>query len=233
MEKKSFAERLRTAYQRYDRMMEKQGFYVVLGVCITVIAVSAAITFCQRREAEIPVVVESVEPAGGNQLAQSLDEATASFTAEPLAVPTEAPLSFGQPVSGVTIRQFSMEEPQYFAASGTWQLHSGVDLHTDYGTPVAASAAGRVVAAGESGPLGLCVEIAHADGYSTLYAGLSEAGLVQAGDPVYRGQIIGLAGDGIPAESSDGPHLHFEVRRDGRPVDPLLVFLGIDKNDTL
>lgn len=228
MEKKTFWDRMRTAYRRYDRMMEKQGFYVVLAVCVLIIVVSAALTFSRRREAKIPVVVEQVEAAGGNQLAQTLGETAAETTRPPLQVPTEPPVAFGQPVSGVTIRLYDMEEPQYFDASGTWQLHSGVDLQTDYGTPVAASAAGQVTLAGERGALGLCVEIAHSGGYSTVYAGLSEAGLVRAGDPVQRGQIIGLAGSGTPAESNDGPHLHFEVRRDGRPVDPLLVFLGID-----
>ena len=235
MQKQTFWGKMRTAYQRYDRMMEKQGFYVVLGVCVLIIVLSAVLTFHQRKEAQIPVVVEEVKTAGGNQQAETLSEALiASQGAMPTAViPTEPPLSFAQPVSGVTIRFYSAEEPQFFAASNAWQVHAGIDLQTDYGSPVKASAAGTVAWVGEDGNMGLCVEVTHEDGYSTYYAGLSSADYVRAGDPVHQGQVIAHAGDGVLAEGSDGPHLHFEVRRHGRPVDPLLVFLGLDGEDTL
>lgn len=230
MQKQTFWGRMRAAYQRYDRMMEKQGFYVVLGVCVLIIVISAVFTFHQRKEAQIPVVVEEVKPAGGNQEAQLLNEALiASQGAMPTAVaPTEPPFSFAQPVSGVTIRFYSADEPQYFPAANAWQVHSGIDLQTDYGTPVKASASGTVVYVGHDGNMGLCVELTHADGYSTYYAGLSSADYIKTGDPVHQGQVIGHAGDGVLAEGAEGPHLHFEVRRDGRPVDPLLVFLGLD-----
>lgn len=231
MERQTFWDRMRSAYRRYDRMMEKQGFYVVLTVCVLIIVVSAVITFGQRREAQIPVVVEEAEPVGGSQNAQTLSEALveSSSPSVPLTVPTEAPLRFAQPVAGVTIRLFFAQEPQYFSASNTWQVHPGVDLQCDYGQTVAAAASGTVVLAGESGSMGQCVEIDHGNGYSTFYAGLSETALVRSGDPVQQGQTIGLAGNGVLAEGADGPHLHFEVRRQGVPVDPLLVFLGIDK----
>lgn len=230
MEKKKWTDRIRRAYQRYDRMMEKQGFYVVLAVCVVIIVASTVITFCQRREAQIPVVVEDAAAAGGNQQAQTLGEAMAesTVTAAPVVLPTEPPLSFIQPVSGITIRLFSGEEPQYFAASNTWQVHTGIDLQTEFGTPVAASAPGEVIFAGEYGAMGQCVEIAHTNGYSTVYAGLAESGFVRPGDPVRAGQTIGLAGSGLLCEGSDGAHLHFEVRRNGKPVDPLLAFLGLD-----
>ncbi len=235
MQKRTFWGRMRSAYQRYDRMMEKQGFYVVLAVCVLVIVLSAVLTFRQRKEAEIPVVIEEVTSAGGTQQAQTLEEALVASqgASEPLVVPTEAPLRFAQPVSGITIRFFATEEPQYFQATNTWQVHGGIDLQTDYGTPVSCSAEGVVQRVWESGELGLCVEVSHEGGYTTLYAGLSQASYVQSGDPVHRGQVIGHAGNGVLAEAADGPHLHFEVRRDGKLMDPLLLFLGIDKDDTL
>ena len=235
MEKQTFWNRVRSAYRRYDRMMEKQGFYVVLGVCVLIIVLSAVFTFRQRKEARIPVVVEEVESVGGNQYAQTLEEEliASQGAAQPVVVPTEAPVSFGQPVTGVTIRFFSVDEPQYFAAANTWQVHTGIDLQTNYGDPVRASAAGEVTSVGEEGNLGLCVEVSHSEGYSTFYAGLSTAEYVKAGDPVQKGQVIAHAGNGVLSETEDGPHLHFEVRRHGKPVDPLLVFLGIDENNTV
>ena len=68
MQKQTFWGRMRVAYQRYDRMMEKQGFYVVLGVCVLIIVISAALTFHQRKEAQIPVVVEEAQSAGPETL---------------------------------------------------------------------------------------------------------------------------------------------------------------------
>lgn len=235
MERQTFWDRMRSAYRRYDRMMEKQGFYVVLAVCVLIILVSAVLTFCQRREAQIPVVVEEAEPAGGSQNAQTLEDALVESSRASIvpAVPTEAPFAPVQPLSGVTIRLFTVEEPQYFAATHTWMVHPGIDLQSDYGAQVAACAAGTVKTAGGQGSMGPCVEIDHGNGYSSFYAGLAEAGLVRPGDPVRQGQVIGLAGNGVLAESEDGPHLHFEIRREGKPVDPLLVFLGIDNNDTI
>jgi len=235
MQKQRFWDRMRNAYQRYDRMMEKQGFYVVLGVCVLIIVLSAVLTFRQRKEARIPVVVEEVESVGGNQYAQTLEEELiASQGADQLmTAPTEPPFSFAQPVAGVTIRFFSVDEPQYFTAANSWQVHTGIDLQTDYGDPVHASEAGTVLRVEDCGTLGLCVEVSHAQGYSTLYAGLSAAEYVREGDPVHKGQVIAHAGNGVLSETGDGPHLHFEVRRHGKPVDPLLVFLGIEENNAL
>lgn len=235
MQSKRFWDRMKHAYQRYDRMMEKQGFYVVLGVCVLVIIISAVYTFSLRRDVAVPIVPEGVQDVGGTQQAQSLEEAliASRSAAQPVVVPTEPPFSFVQPVSGVTIRFFSVEEPQYFETVKAWQVHGGIDLMTDYGQPVVASASGTVTDVCNSGDLGLYVEIAHSGDYATLYAGLSDASYVQPGDPVTQGQVIGHAGNGVLAEGADGPHLHFEVRKAGTAMDPLLLFMGIDSDNTI
>lgn len=230
MQKPTFWHRVRAVYQRYDRMMEKQGFYVVLGVCVLIIVISAVLTFHQRREAKIPVVVEETRAVGGNQEGQTMEEVliASQGASQTVVVPTEPPFSFAQPVSGVTIRFYTPDEPQFFAAANAWQVHNGIDLQTDYGTPVKASATGTVEWVGQDGNMGLCVELSHANGYSTLYAGLAGADYIKQGDPVHQGQVIAHAGNGVLAEGEDGPHLHFEVRRNGEAVDPLLVFLGLE-----
>lgn len=95
--------------------------------------------------------------------------------------------------------------------------HTGIDIMVDPGEPVVAAAAGVVTVARESDfGYGWRVEIDHGD-VSTLYAHLS-AFTVKPGDRVIPGQRIGLVGS---TGSSTGPHLHFEVRRAGVPVDPL------------
>lgn len=232
--KKKLVSGLKKAYLWYDRMMEKQGFYVVLAVCVLVIVLSAVYTFRIRNEESRMITAQQAETAGGNQQAQTLTEAKELISSQSQAqalspVPTESPLLFHQPVNGFVDREFSLEEPQFFAATGMWQIHPGIDLAAEYGTPVECCLPGTVTGVWKDNQLGLTVVVAHADGYESVYAGLAAADYVQAGDAVAKGQTLGHTGNGVLAESDGEPHLHFEIRRDGSPVNPLAVFLGIDK----
>ena len=95
-------------------------------------------------------------------------------------------------------------------------LHSGVDLRGEYGSPVRATAMGKVVTAGWSGGYGNMVEIEHATGVSTRYGHLS-AVLVSEGQTVQTGAVVGRIGS---TGRSTGNHLHYEVRLDEDAVDP-------------
>ena len=99
---------------------------------------------------------------------------------------------------------------------GRPMLHPGVDLAEPYGTDIHAAAAGRVAHAGPAGGYGIMVEIDHGNGLSTRYAHMSEA-LVAEGEEVDKGAVLGRLGS---TGRSTGPHLHYEVRVDGEPVDP-------------
>jgi murein DD-endopeptidase MepM/ murein hydrolase activator NlpD len=96
-------------------------------------------------------------------------------------------------------------------------LHPGMDLVQEYGAPVKATGAGRVVHAGWMGGYGNMVEIDHGDGLVTRYGHLS-AVLVDEGQEVEAAAIVGRIGS---TGRSTGPHLHYEVRVDGEPVDPV------------
>ena len=219
------------AYARYTRFMEKQGFGIVLAVCVLTIGASALYTFHFRQAwaGENGEQDPGVE-AGGNQNAQTLKEAqelVQSRSALATAVPTEAPFSFVQPVEGFLDRDYSMQEPQYFAVPNYYRLHPGIDLQAAYGAPVKACASGTVLRVWQDNELGLCVRIRHAKGYEAVYAGLSDASYVQQGDPVMQGQTIGHVGSGVLAETDAQPHLHLEVWLNETPVDPVELFLGI------
>jgi murein DD-endopeptidase MepM/ murein hydrolase activator NlpD len=101
--------------------------------------------------------------------------------------------------------------------TGSWRAHSGVDLAAPYGSPIVATAPGVVGTAGWSGGYGLLVAVAHGDGVQTRYGHLSRLA-VAPGQQVVAGQVIGYVGS---TGDSTGPHLHYEVRIDGRAVDPL------------
>jgi murein DD-endopeptidase MepM/ murein hydrolase activator NlpD len=100
--------------------------------------------------------------------------------------------------------------------NGRPAMHTGVDLHGDYGEPVYATAAGTVTKAGRDGGYGNLVEIRHGNGISTRYGHLS-AIEVKVGQKVRVGQVIGKIGS---TGRSTGPHLHYETRVDGKPVNP-------------
>ncbi|WP_370853038.1 peptidoglycan DD-metalloendopeptidase family protein [Pararhizobium haloflavum] len=104
---------------------------------------------------------------------------------------------------------------------GRTAFHAGIDFRIGSGEAVRASGGGTVVKAGRSGGYGNLVEIDHGDGLTTRYAHLSALD-VSRGQLVAAGERIGLAGS---TGRSTGPHLHYEVRRHGKPVDPQ-NFLG-------
>ena len=94
--------------------------------------------------------------------------------------------------------------------------HAGFDLAATAGTEVAAAARGTVVHAGPAGTYGNLVTLRHEDGFETRYAHLSEVD-VKVGEVVESGAEIGKVGS---TGHSTGPHLHFEIRHDGKPIDP-------------
>jgi murein DD-endopeptidase MepM/ murein hydrolase activator NlpD len=106
---------------------------------------------------------------------------------------------------------------------GFSRAHSGVDFRAGHGTPVPSAGAGRVVQRGTSGGYGNFIRIRHNATYETLYAHLSrfQSG-VAAGSSVRQGQIVGYVGStGV----ATGPHLHYEIIKNGRRVNPMTVKL--------
>jgi murein DD-endopeptidase MepM/ murein hydrolase activator NlpD len=97
-------------------------------------------------------------------------------------------------------------------------FHSGIDIQADTGDPIYSAEAGKVVQASYSGGYGNCVTIDHGDGLATMYAHLSQIN-VAVGQEVGRQELVGLAGS---TGRTTGPHLHFEVRIDGEPNNPVL-----------
>jgi murein DD-endopeptidase MepM/ murein hydrolase activator NlpD len=122
--------------------------------------------------------------------------------------------TFLRPVPGRITSPFGM---RYHPIIGRYKLHTGVDIACPIGTPVHAAGAGVVIVAGWYNAYGHAVLIDHGGGVTTLYGHQSRV-IVRVGQSVTRGQVIGYSGN---SGMSTGPHCHFEVRRHGRPVNPL------------
>ncbi len=144
------------------------------------------------------------EPRAGTQL----------FVPAPEIVPLSSPSApFQWPVRGPISSGFG---PRIHPIYNVPSFHAGIDLAVPEGTRVRAAAAGRITVAGWEGGFGLLVVIDHENGYETYYAHLSKV-LVSPGQHVQAGEVIALSGN---TGLSTGPHLHFEVRYLGTPVDP-------------
>ena len=103
------------------------------------------------------------------------------------------------------------------------EFHKGLDLAADWGAPVHAAAAGVVAWAGWEGGFGIKIDIDHGNGYHTWYCHLSKS-LVSPGQHVRKGELIAAVGS---TGESTGPHLHYQVMRDGVAIDPMPFLHGV------
>lgn len=102
---------------------------------------------------------------------------------------------------------------------GYVRMHAGLDFKASYGTPIVAVTDGRVTGAGRMGGCGIAVRLDHGEALQTRYCHMSQMA-VRSGQIVRRGQVIGYVGS---TGLSTGPHLHYEMYRGGRPVNPAEV----------
>lgn len=113
--------------------------------------------------------------------------------------------------------------PRIHPITGEKKNHTGLDIASNQGTTVYASDGGSVTLAGWNGGYGNCIMIDHGNGYVTLYGHLSSISVSQ-GQSVSQGDVIGAVGS---TGNSTGPHLHFEVLKDGSRIDPEQFFSGL------
>ncbi len=126
---------------------------------------------------------------------------------------TGAPGTFSWPASGPITDPFGM---RMHPITHQWKMHSGMDIGAPMGSTITAAAGGKIIYAGWEGGYGNTIIIDHGGNTSTLYGHCSQL-FVSEGQEVQRGQAIGAVGS---TGESTGPHLHFEIRINGVPVDP-------------
>lgn len=120
------------------------------------------------------------------------------------------------PVPGAITSGFGMRRHPIL---GYRRMHAGMDFKARYGTPIVAVSDGRVSSAGRAGGCGIAVRLEHGGALSTRYCHMS-AMAVRPGQQVRRGQVIGYVGS---SGLSTGPHLHYEMYRGGRVINPATV----------
>lgn len=151
-------------------------------------------------------LANSIAAAGGLGLAPVLEKSLALQQQPPTAGALEGPITstFGERIDPINHQHSN---------------HTGVDIGAATGTPIPAAKDGVVIAAGPRGGYGNAIEVAHADGTTTLYAHASQV-TVAPGEHVNEGETVGLVGQ---TGRTTGPHLHLEVRKGGQFLDPQLA----------
>lgn len=177
--------------------IDKQGFFILLGVCVLIIVASGFWALSTR-----PPVPDGAESVSADT-AQSLADAEARRLA--------------RPVSGRVAREYG--QTVWLTTIACYGAHEAADLSAEKGENVRAARDGTVLSCRRDAQWGGVVELDHGGGLVTRYAGLAWPAGVVAGATVKEGDTIGSVGT-LPFEAEDGPHLHFSVLRDGVPENP-------------
>jgi len=128
--------------------------------------------------------------------------------------------SFIMPVNGDISFEYAMDRLVYSKTLEQWRVHPGIDIAADRGTPVKAVADGVISDVRNDKFYGISVVIDHGDGLKTLYRNLASDEIVAVNQKVKQGEIIGSIGNSAMDESSEQPHLHFEVLVNDKNADP-------------
>lgn len=156
-----------------------------------------------------------VEPMKFDRFNASLDELDSALSRLETVRETALALPYGNPAPGQGITSRFGNRPDPFL--GRLAFHGGIDFQAETGLPVKATGAGKVITAGPAAGYGNLVEIDHGQGITTRFGHMSRI-LVHEGQTIVTGQTIGRAG---ATGRATGPHVHYEVRRNGEPVNPI------------
>lgn len=169
------------------------------------------------QKAKLALIERGIEQFETEISALAREEASIRSAIIAATTPSPSPNAPGKLARPVPGRVSSGFGNRVHPISKVVKMHNGVDMNASHGSPIIAAEDGIVILSGVKGGYGNTVMIDHGGGMVTLYAHQSKLG-VSVGEPVTRGQTIGLIGS---TGLSTGPHLHFEVRINGRPVNPL------------
>ena len=213
---------MKASFQRirntYVRFVDKQGFPIIVTLCVAVITATALWT---RRQEALPA---SPTPPSANVPAAQLIQQALRDVATPSPSPSVTPRRWSAPLEEISVlTPFSRETMVECSIPGVWTVHAAVDLGCQRGEPIRAMADGTVISAGQDKLRGAWLRIDHGDSVEVLYAGMAATADYITGDAVKAGGIIGYGGNSMAEETKIGPHLHVQAVQDGQTIDPLAL----------
>ncbi|HBC96361.1 MAG TPA: peptidase [Clostridium sp.] len=219
--------------------LKKEGFYVILFICLCIVATVALLTAKNNKD-------QSAQLQKSNAIEQKQAKQTAKTDKNPSStydnalqvkknsrtsanaeqktskeVANSMSTSFQKPVEGIIARGFS-EDPVYWNSTGTYRPNLGYDIQTDLGKPVFAAMDGKVEEVNTATQDGVEIIIDHQNGLKTVYSNLDPNVKVNKGQMVKKGSVIGIVGKSTlrSAYEKYGNHLHFAVLKGKEFVDP-------------
>ena len=138
-------------------------------------------------------------------------------------------LNFCVPLTGEIIKKYSVDNVVYYETLDVWKIHEGIDIKAEEGASISVIESGKVISTKKDPLYGQIIVVEHGQGYKSIYCNLQEEILVKEGDAVKKGTVIAKVGSTAICEKKEGPHLHFEVTKDSKYIDPntILNFEGI------
>ncbi|MDR1216983.1 MAG: peptidoglycan DD-metalloendopeptidase family protein [Oscillospiraceae bacterium] len=161
------------------------------------------------------------EPAPAQQSAEAAETAEDGQDGGDMSVAAPAePMTFVWPIPGDIIFPYSIDELLYNRTMGDWRVHDGIDIAGGLGVKVVSAADGEVSDILVDDLLGTTVVIDHGKGITSSYSNLAATPVVQKGDKITMGAVIGALGDTALGESGEPTHLHLAMTKDGKSVNP-------------
>lgn len=216
---------------------EKDKVAIVLMLCFCVIALTSIFTVkanidkLNKDTSNVPVSENAKTADDAKQNKGTVDTTTDSDSSLDVVKPqtidslntSKDKTSFINPVNSdkyTITNPYSMDKLIYSVTLDQYMTHCGVDIKVPDDTQVLAVSEGTVTGVYQDDRYGHSILISHGNGLVSVYSNLSEAKMVETGDTVKKGQIIGGVGSSALFESSEPAHLHFEMQKDGVYVNP-------------
>ena len=197
----------------------KEGFYLVLFLCLCVIATVAVVTTKKNKALE-------QSNQSQNEFTLNVDDKASTEEDVNVSTGTNVEVSFANPLDGSIARGYSYPKPQAMSDGSSRNIR-GIDIKASVGTEVKAAAVGEVKEVSSKIEEGNYVVVAHANGLYTKYCNLSKDIRVNVGDKVTEETVIGTVGDSskIFTNNEFGEHLNIQVQDvDGKDLDPTTYF---------
>ena len=206
--------------------MKKIFFITVLSVFIFIFVAFLTVEFMNSQSVPYEENIQE-NLTKVNAIEDEIELATPVVESKIVNIPeVNEPLSFSYPVSGKIGLSHSPDTLIYSKTLDEWTTHTGIDIQAKRGTPVSASEEGTVESITETASKGIEIILSHEDGYKTVYSNLSTKEMVKVGQKVEKGRVISGVGNTASFEYYEPEHLHFEVYKDNKAINPLEVLVG-------
>lgn len=216
------------------KLLEKDGFYLALFVCICLIAIGG-VWFTKNNVDELTSndlfvnktnenskkdedEVHLIEKDKNDSIPTSTESNENLEKAKEKQENKSSKLSF---LGNKVVREYSEKEPSYSKTLDLWEVHKGLDISADAGYEVKSLLDGKVVNVFKDDKHGISVKIESSNNVVVVYSNLDEETKVKKGQEVSEGQVLGTVGNTSSVESEDGAHIHIEAFKGKESIDPM------------